>query len=106
MSYEKRASHEHVKCARRRGENAVFAKSLLKKSKSAFRVGESVIFENVHAVEARTPFWPFENSPKTEGFLAFSAKMSVSRKRNERFQKWNSENRKWQKTLQKRTFHV
>ena len=42
----KNASHEHAKCARRRGE--------------------SVVFENVHAVEARAPFWPLENNQKTD----------------------------------------
>ena len=66
FSKKKSVSHEHAKCARRRGESAVLMKWRLRHRKCAFRRGESVVFENVHAVEARAPFWPFENMQKTE----------------------------------------
>jgi hypothetical protein len=51
-------------------------------------------------------FDPLKAGKQLMRFLRFCSKMNVSRRRNERLEKRNSENRKCQKTHEKSTCHV
>jgi hypothetical protein len=51
------------------------------------------MFENVHAVDARVPFWPFlKTGTKLMRCFRLCANMSVSLRRNENVEKSNAEN--------------